>query len=460
MPSATLPNTEDKAAIKKALPSKVNKILTATVARLYVAYPDPEVWTYTGLMGAIVLLRDQSRNNAFFFRLVDLMNGQGVLWEQELYNDFYYHQDKPFFHTFEIDNALAGFAFADEHEAGVFYKKVIGRESAKLARKRGGNDSGRGSGGFLFGSRSKKQRSKIDKSQISLPMDFRHLSHIGWDPDKGFDMTNVDPSWKLLIEDLGKYGISADALKDKDTAQFVYNYVTAHGGPQNKPATTSASNTGSAERRKPPPPPPSRKSKMPPPAPPARKLSPAPPAPSTTTTTATSSPAPAISSPIPPPPPLPPINNNAGIPPPPPLPPTATSNTSGGIPPPPPLPPTTTTTSSNGAGIPPPPPLPSNGNKASPLPASDSRNALLESIRSSNKSKLKSVTTRESTPLGAASAGANGQPTNSSSSPDGTSDTGGGLAASLANALIARQKVLSTNSDDEEEEEDDWSDDE
>ncbi|KAI9591989.1 hypothetical protein BDF19DRAFT_388902, partial [Syncephalis fuscata] len=176
------------------------KILTATVARLYVAYPGPETWTYSGLMGAVVLLKDQSRNGAFFFRIVDLLNGQGVLWEQELYKDFYYHQDKPFFHTFETDTALAGFAFADEHEAGVFYKKVIGRESAK--------NSGRSGGGFLFGSRNKKQRSKIDKSQISLPTDFRHLSHIGWDPDRGFDMTNVDPAWKALIQDLGKYGIT------------------------------------------------------------------------------------------------------------------------------------------------------------------------------------------------------------------------------------------------------------
>jgi hypothetical protein len=50
------------------------------VARLYVAYPDPEVWTYTGLMGAIVLLRDQSRNNAFFFRLVDLLVSNELIY--------------------------------------------------------------------------------------------------------------------------------------------------------------------------------------------------------------------------------------------------------------------------------------------------------------------------------------------------------------------------------------------
>ncbi|RKP09313.1 hypothetical protein THASP1DRAFT_3213, partial [Thamnocephalis sphaerospora] len=123
-----LPNAEDKAAIKKALPGKVNKIVTATVARLYVAYPDPEAWTYTGIMGAVVLLRDESRNGAFFFRIVDLMMGRGVLWEQELYKDFYYHQDKPFFHTFEIESCLAGLSFADEHEASVFYKKVLSRD--------------------------------------------------------------------------------------------------------------------------------------------------------------------------------------------------------------------------------------------------------------------------------------------------------------------------------------------
>ncbi|KAI9225435.1 MAG: hypothetical protein DHS80DRAFT_33703, partial [Piptocephalis tieghemiana] len=103
MPSATLPNPEDKAAIKRAVPATNNKILTATVVRLFVAYPNPKVWSFTGMTGAIVFCQDRSRSQSYFFRLVDLAEGKGVLWEQELYEDFYYHQDTPFFHTFAIE---------------------------------------------------------------------------------------------------------------------------------------------------------------------------------------------------------------------------------------------------------------------------------------------------------------------------------------------------------------------
>ena len=71
MPSRTL-RLEDKAVIKKAIPPSDNKIITATVARLYVAYPNPTAWTWTGLSGAIVFCRDHTRKNAFFLRLVDL----------------------------------------------------------------------------------------------------------------------------------------------------------------------------------------------------------------------------------------------------------------------------------------------------------------------------------------------------------------------------------------------------
>jgi hypothetical protein len=39
---------------------------------LYVAFPDPKEWKYANVMGAVVLCRDKSRGDAFFFRIVDL----------------------------------------------------------------------------------------------------------------------------------------------------------------------------------------------------------------------------------------------------------------------------------------------------------------------------------------------------------------------------------------------------
>lgn len=102
MPTSSAISTDDKAKIKAAIPSSSNKILTAALARVYYAYPDPKQWSYTGLQGAIALAKDNTRN-AHFFRLVDLVGTRGVIWEHELYEGFEYHEDRSFFFSFPGD---------------------------------------------------------------------------------------------------------------------------------------------------------------------------------------------------------------------------------------------------------------------------------------------------------------------------------------------------------------------
>ena len=70
MPSITLSNLEDKAAVKRFLSSPSTRIITATVARLYIAYPDPHSWTYAGILGAVALIQT---SNTFYLRIVDLL---------------------------------------------------------------------------------------------------------------------------------------------------------------------------------------------------------------------------------------------------------------------------------------------------------------------------------------------------------------------------------------------------
>lgn len=48
-----------------------------------------------------------------------------MVFEQELYTGFEYHMETPYFHTFEMNNILAGFSFADEVEADMFYLAVM-----------------------------------------------------------------------------------------------------------------------------------------------------------------------------------------------------------------------------------------------------------------------------------------------------------------------------------------------
>ncbi|RUS19672.1 hypothetical protein BC937DRAFT_87115 [Endogone sp. FLAS-F59071] len=55
-----------------ALLKRTQKIYFATLAHLYVAYPNPNQWTYTNIWGAVVFLKDKRINDSFFFRIVDL----------------------------------------------------------------------------------------------------------------------------------------------------------------------------------------------------------------------------------------------------------------------------------------------------------------------------------------------------------------------------------------------------
>ena len=120
-------SSADKEIIKRALPKSSNKIIDVTVARLYIAYPDPNEWQYTGLSGAIALV-DDLVGNTFFLKLVDINGHRGVLWDQELYVNFEYNQDRTFFHTFEMESCYAGLLFVDLSEAAHFHMRVEKRQ--------------------------------------------------------------------------------------------------------------------------------------------------------------------------------------------------------------------------------------------------------------------------------------------------------------------------------------------
>lgn len=67
---ATLSDS-DKEIIRRTVPKSANKIQAAAVARLYVAHPNKQRWTYTGLQGAVVLSNDLV-GNTFWIKLVDI----------------------------------------------------------------------------------------------------------------------------------------------------------------------------------------------------------------------------------------------------------------------------------------------------------------------------------------------------------------------------------------------------
>ncbi|KAJ6551531.1 hypothetical protein B0H19DRAFT_868835, partial [Mycena capillaripes] len=231
MPSQSTLNTEEKNQVKAAIPASSNKILFATLARIYYAHPNPDKWSYAGLQGALAFVKDSS-NNSYAFRLVDLDGTRGVIWEYELYNGLEYNPDRAFFHSFTADQCMIGFVFADEREAKTFWKKVTTKKE-KASKP---------------ASEKKKKASKggkIDKSMISGPASgsFVHVAHMGYNEESGFTSTGVDPSWTAFLGQLENSGIDKQIIAQE--MDFIKDYVRKHPQPAAK----------EAKKPKPPPPP-------------------------------------------------------------------------------------------------------------------------------------------------------------------------------------------------------------
>ncbi|XDV25294.1 hypothetical protein PO909_029234 [Leuciscus waleckii] len=72
-----------------------------------------------------------------------------------------------------------------------------------------------------------KNKKKISKADIGTPYNFQHIGHVGWDPNIGLDLNNLDPELKQLFD---MCGISEDQLKDKETSKVIYDFVEKKGG--------------------------------------------------------------------------------------------------------------------------------------------------------------------------------------------------------------------------------------
>lgn len=384
--------------------------LATSVAQLYIAPPESRNRWKKKLTGVICFEKDNGKRS-YFLRMYSLAT-KSLEWEQELYNQFKYTASRPYFYTFAGDNYNAGLNFAEINEAKNFYNEIEGRLKAKEQRRldRRRDNSSRHKqpppppavGGHVDMNKRASQQSsenvtsmshspsqtslssidssmqrkkstrkeskpnssnnkkggkrRITKEDIGNPENFQHVGHIGWDPQGGFDIDNVqmDDNWKKLFD---LVGVTDVQKQTKETMEFIYDFVEKRGGIENVtreiemekklPLTEMAPPAPSRghSRGPPPPPPPSRGAPPPPPSrvgappPPPSRGGPPPPPPSRG-----GLPPPPPMSRAPPPPPsgLPPPPAPAP-PPPPPL---------GGIPPPPPP---------MGAGGPPPPPPVFNG---------------------------------------------------------------------------------------------------
>ncbi|XP_043565079.1 WASP like actin nucleation promoting factor a isoform X2 [Chiloscyllium plagiosum] len=449
--------------------------------------------------GVACLIKDNPQRS-YFIRVYDIKDGR-LMWEQEMYNNFVYNPSRSYFHTFIGDANQIGLNFASEEEARRFkfaVSDIIGRRQRRTEKRREPPLNGPSLpmatvdiknpeitnvrynaqvNNFAYAKDKKKvkgKKKKLTKADIGTPSNFQHIGHVGWDPNTGFDLNNLDPELKHLFD---MCGISESQLKDKETSKIIYDFIEKKGGVE------AVKNELRRQAPPPPPPPPSRggpppppppHSSGPPPPPPVRgRGAPPPPPPSRAPSAAPSAAPPppppsrpGVGAPPPPPsrlyppPPPPPVPSG-----PPPLPPPAHPVSGGpgaaGPPPPPPPPPP-------GPPPPGPPPLPATVTENDHFPSpTGNKSALLDQIREGTQLKKVEQSNR---PVSSSGRDAlldqirqgiqlktvNDQDSSSPSTPTPTA----GIVGALMEVMQKRSKAIhSSDEDEDEDEEEDFDDD-
>ncbi|KAI4140489.1 MAG: hypothetical protein LQ340_007864, partial [Diploschistes diacapsis] len=249
----------DRETVKRVVPKPGNKIFAVAVARLYVAYPNRQRWTYTGLSGAAVLANDLIGNTCWI-KLVDI---------SEIYEPFYYNQDRTFFHSFELEDCLAGLSFVDEKDAKTFKKKMDEREKyvskatkttpfQGMASSAGTNYNalqekhhGRFSN-LLHGHRPSHQQPQQMQSILPprQPAPAIMPTQAQSNASAMASLDEVDPSWRGMLGELMSLGITEDQIAEN--AEFIKSYILD----QQKANGASNGIVASDTRTKVPPPPP------------------------------------------------------------------------------------------------------------------------------------------------------------------------------------------------------------
>lgn len=83
-----------------------------------------------------------------------------------------------------------------------------------------------GNMGMGNGRDKKRSNRKLTKADISMPTDFKHIVHVGWSAQKGYDLNNEEVS--TLNAFLEKAGVSEQQLKDRDTRAYIYDFIQSH----------------------------------------------------------------------------------------------------------------------------------------------------------------------------------------------------------------------------------------
>lgn len=73
--------------------------------------------------------------------------------------------------------------------------------------------------------KNRGEKKKLTKADIGQPSNFKHITHVGWNAQSGFDLTGEDESLKPFLQ---KAGVSENQLKDRRTRDFIYDFIQNH----------------------------------------------------------------------------------------------------------------------------------------------------------------------------------------------------------------------------------------
>ncbi|XP_064104126.1 actin nucleation-promoting factor WAS-like, partial [Macrobrachium nipponense] len=290
---STLLSREENEVVFKLLGPRCQTLSTTVVQVFGTEGPHHNTWRKRHC-GAITFTKDNVRRS-YYIQVYDVVAGSRV-FEQELYTQFTYTVSKPFFHQFEAEEQMIGLNFADEREASFFSQAVnerlVAKQRKKEERKRQAEQQQRtqqhvqpeqprlpqptpmnpGIPAYVPSKDKKKNnkkgnknKSRLSKEQIGMPTDFKHITHVGFDPDKGLTQFNVDDKLEGFFK---MVGVSEQQLSDHRTREFIYDFIEKNGGvekamqetqrysSQPPPPLPTASINSTLSHHQPPPPPP------------------------------------------------------------------------------------------------------------------------------------------------------------------------------------------------------------
>ncbi|KAG0435494.1 hypothetical protein HPB47_018452 [Ixodes persulcatus] len=212
---------EENETLASAVCDRKWEVLALGIAEVYRSGPPPRHDRWCRFCCGVVCFIKDNAARAFFIRVFDFDRSE-FAWEQELFLEFSYNAQLPYFHTFEADKrrnqvARSGGSVPKHDPQIPMGPSTNGISSVSKKQSSGGK-------------KSKKQKErKYTKADISCPTDFVHVQHVGWHPEKGFDFQNyVEETELTRFFEMAM--VTEKDLKEPSTRAFIYEFIERNGG--------------------------------------------------------------------------------------------------------------------------------------------------------------------------------------------------------------------------------------